>query len=60
MVFEAMSKFWRDQSGATAIEYSLIAAFIAVGIVTVVGRIGVEVQVPFVEVEAGFKKRSVT
>ena len=34
------SKFVNDQSGATAIEYGLIAAGISVAIVTVVGTLG--------------------
>lgn len=32
--------FLRDESGATAIEYSLIAALISVGIITAVGLLG--------------------
>ena len=32
--------FLKDESGVTAIEYGLIAALIAVGIITVVGSIG--------------------
>ncbi len=31
---------WKDESGATAIEYGLLAALIAVGIITAVGIIG--------------------
>jgi pilus assembly protein Flp/PilA len=34
------AKFWADQSGATAIEYGLIAAGISIVIVTVVNGIG--------------------
>lgn len=33
-------QFWADESGATAIEYGLIAALIAVGIITAVGTLG--------------------
>src|SRR5437868_4736898 len=33
-------RFWRDQSGATAIEYGLIAAGISVAIITVVASLG--------------------
>jgi len=32
--------FWRDQSGVTAIEYGLIAALIAVAIITTVTFVG--------------------
>jgi pilus assembly protein Flp/PilA len=34
------SKLMRDESGATAIEYGLIAALIAVAIITVLGSVG--------------------
>lgn len=33
-------KFWSDESGATAIEYGLIAAGIALAIITVVNSLG--------------------
>ena len=33
-------RFLRDESGATAIEYGLIAALISVGIITAVGLLG--------------------
>lgn len=33
-------KFWQDQSGATAIEYGLIAAGISLAIIAVVNGIG--------------------
>jgi pilus assembly protein Flp/PilA len=35
-----VSRFLKDESGATAIEYGLIAALIAAVIVTAVGAIG--------------------
>ena len=36
----AILKFWRDEEGATAIEYGLIAGLIAVAIIATVGDIG--------------------
>lgn len=30
-------KFWRDEEGATAIEYAVIAGLMAVGLVTAMG-----------------------
>jgi pilus assembly protein Flp/PilA len=30
---ESMMKFWKDESGATAVEYGLIAALIAVAVI---------------------------
>jgi pilus assembly protein Flp/PilA len=35
-----VQKFWSDESGATAIEYGLIAAGIALAIITVVNNLG--------------------
>jgi pilus assembly protein Flp/PilA len=37
-------KFWRNEFGATAIEYALIAGFISIVIVTAVTQIGGTVQ----------------
>ncbi len=37
---DILSRFMRDESGATAIEYGLIAAGIAVAIITVVALLG--------------------
>lgn len=48
-------KFIRDESGATAIEYGLIAAGIAVAIITVVQGIGTSLTAKFGEVEAGLQ-----
>ncbi|MDZ7712502.1 MAG: Flp family type IVb pilin [Rhodovibrio sp.] len=36
--------FARDESGATAIEYALIAALIAVGIVTAATQLGTDIS----------------
>ena len=43
-------RFWRDQSGATAIEYSLIAALIAVVIITGVTNVGTRMSNKFTTV----------
>jgi pilus assembly protein Flp/PilA len=40
------SKFVKDESGATAIEYGLIAAGISVAIITVVGTMGSKLNRP--------------
>jgi len=40
-------KFWRDQSGATAIEYGLIAAGISLAIIAVVNGIGTNLNAKF-------------
>ena len=47
--------FLRDDSAATAIEYSLIAAGIALAIVATVNGIGTVVQTPFATVQTALK-----
>jgi pilus assembly protein Flp/PilA len=42
-----ISRFVRDESGATAIEYGLIAALIAVAIITVVRLVGTNLSSTF-------------
>ena len=42
-----VSRFMNDESGATAIEYGLIAALIAVVIVTAVTTIGTKLNTSF-------------
>jgi pilus assembly protein Flp/PilA len=42
-----MTRFLKDESGATAIEYGLIAALISVVIVTAVGAIGTNLNTAF-------------
>ena len=41
------SRFLKDESGATAIEYGLIAALIGVGIITAAGLLGDEISATF-------------
>ena len=48
-------KFWSDESGATAIEYGLIAAGIAVAIITVVGTVGTSLNTTFTSVGTAVK-----
>ena len=45
-----LKRFWADQSGATAIEYGLIAAGIAVAIITVVKTLGTKLKATFTSV----------
>lgn len=42
-----LSRFVRDESGATAIEYGLIAALIAVAIIAVLGSVGTQLTSTF-------------
>ena len=45
-----ISRFVRDESGATAIEYGLIAALIAVAAVTIMGTVGTNLSSVFTTV----------
>ncbi|NCP13900.1 MAG: Flp family type IVb pilin [Sphingomonadales bacterium] len=45
----------RDEQGATAIEYGLIAALIAVAAITAMTAVGGEVNKTFEKVDAGLK-----
>ncbi|WP_429911544.1 Flp family type IVb pilin [Glycocaulis sp.] len=47
-----VSRFFKDESGATAIEYGLIAALIAVVIIGAVGLLGDGLRETFEEVTA--------
>lgn len=49
-------KFADDESGATAIEYGLIAALIAVVIITTLGAIGTALNTKLVAVKGGLTK----
>jgi pilus assembly protein Flp/PilA len=48
-----LRKFLRDESGATAIEYGLIAACISIAIITVVGQVGGSLKGTFEEINTG-------
>ena len=41
------SRFVNDESGATAIEYGLIAAILSVGIITVLGQVKTSLNTTF-------------
>jgi pilus assembly protein Flp/PilA len=46
-----LSRFVRDESGATAIEYGLIAALIAVAIIGVLSALGTQLSTTFTSVK---------
>ena len=50
-----LDRFFKDQSGATAIEYGLIAALIAVVIITAVTSVGTKLSGQFTNVAAKIK-----
>ncbi len=47
----ALRKFFRDESGATAIEYGLIAAGISVAIIATVQGLGTKLNSTFTSVQ---------
>ena len=49
------AKFLKDESGATAIEYGLIAAGIAVAIIAVVNTIGTKLNTMFTSISTQLK-----
>ena len=53
LFFYFFDRFKADQSGATAVEYALIAAGIALAIIVGVGLIGVSVESTMTEVGSG-------
>ena len=46
------NRFAKDESGATAIEYGLIASLIAVAIITILGTLGTNLSTTFSKVSA--------
>jgi pilus assembly protein Flp/PilA len=49
------SRFLKDQSGATAIEYALIAAIIGVGLITALGLLRNNINTAFNSIGNGLK-----
>jgi pilus assembly protein Flp/PilA len=52
-----LAKFAKCESGATAIEYGLIAALIGVAIIAAVQGVSTEIQGTFNDVKAGLLSR---
>ena len=52
-----LNQFVKNESGATAIEYGLIAALIGVVIITAVTSLGTEIQGTFNDAASGMKAR---
>ena len=51
-----ITRYMKDESGATAIEYGLIAALIAVVIIGILEAVGTSLEAKFKEVEVGLNK----
>jgi pilus assembly protein Flp/PilA len=52
---QLFTKFWSDESGATAIEYGLIAAGIALAIIAVVNGVGSNLDAKFTSINTSLK-----
>jgi pilus assembly protein Flp/PilA len=52
---QLLVRFGKDQSGATAIEYGLIAAGISIAIVAVVTALGTQLNTTFTSVSSQLK-----
>jgi pilus assembly protein Flp/PilA len=52
---QLICKFWEDQSGATAIEYGLIAAGISIAIIVAVNGIGTNLNAKFTSINSSLK-----
>ena len=50
-----IQKFWRDETGATAIEYGLIAAGIALAIISVINGLGSRLNTKFTSINSSLK-----
>jgi pilus assembly protein Flp/PilA len=51
----SLLKFWNDESGATAIEYGLIAAGIALAIIAAVNGLGSNLNTVFSSINSSLK-----
>ena len=54
-MYRVVARFLQDQSGATAIEYGLIAAGISVAIIAVVQGLGSNLKTTFSSVSSALK-----
>ena len=52
---DTLKRFFRDESGATAIEYGLIAAGIAVAIIVAVQGVGTALNTTFTSVSTALR-----
>ena len=48
-------RFWADETGATAIEYGLIAAGIALAIIAIVNGLGAKLSTKFTAINSSLK-----
>lgn len=55
-----IARFAKDESGATAIEYGLIAALISVAIIVIVGTLGGQLQETFTTISTELEGATTT
>jgi len=55
IVAHLLNRFWKDESGATAIEYGLIAAGISIAIIAAVQATGTSLKTTFTSVSTALK-----
>ena len=55
MLKRRVTQFWSDEQGATAIEYGLIAAGIALAIISIVNLLGSTVNTDFTSINSSLK-----
>jgi pilus assembly protein Flp/PilA len=51
-MLELTKRFTKDETGATAIEYGVIAAGISLGIIMVVGALGAQLKTTFAKISS--------
>lgn len=56
----AMKAFWNDEDGATAIEYGLLAALIAIVIITALSTLGTNLRDDFTYIASCLKSTGCT
>ncbi len=55
-MYKIMKQFWQDESGISAVEYALLAAGIAVAIITAVQGVGTAVNDKFEAIQTELEK----
>ena len=54
-MFKLIDRFRRSRSGATAVEYALLATCVALAIIVAVSFLGTQVNTSYTEVSSAFK-----
>jgi pilus assembly protein Flp/PilA len=54
-MIEMVRRFWNDETGATAIEYGLIAAGISLAIIAIVNGLGTKLNTKFTSINSSLR-----